>query len=66
MTSTAQWECVPAEFGVVHVTPMNDLITHDLAHDCHCGPSAEMVATANGGDGWVIIHASLDGRETRE
>lgn len=59
MTSTARWECVPAEFGVVHVTPIDALITHDLTYDCHCGPSSEMVPTASGADGWLTHRGHL-------
>lgn len=42
-----------SEGNVRHVLPVNDLIEH------------EHVPTDNG-DGWVIVHNSLDGRELHE
>lgn len=30
--------------------------------DCACGPAAECVRSPNG-DGWLIVHSALDGRE---
>ena len=49
----------------VHVIPLNDLIEHDDSSDCVCGPTVEHVP-ADGGDGWVLTHHSLDGRERHE
>ena len=52
--------------NVVHVLPINDLIAHEENSDeCVCGPAVEHVKSLDG-DGWVIIHHSLDGRERYE
>jgi hypothetical protein len=48
------------------VHPLNDLIAHDTTGaDCVCGPSYERVDTVVG-DGWLVVHASLDGRELED
>lgn len=50
-----------------HVIPDGDLIEHDTHHDdCLCGPAVERVERDDGGDGWLYIHHSLDGREAKE
>jgi hypothetical protein len=50
----------------VHVLPVNDLIDHDdVGDDCVCGPAVEHVPSDTG-DGWLITHNSLDGREKDE
>jgi hypothetical protein len=43
--------------------PVNDLIEHEF-NDCVCGPLDRLVAGS--GDGWLVIHNSLDGRERFE
>jgi hypothetical protein len=52
--------------SVVHVEPVADLVTHDCTGgalcECVCGPDIEFVE--NGGI--LVIHHSLDGRETKE
>ena len=51
--------------ATVHVYPVNDLIEHELdGEGCVCGPVLEYVEGEE--DGWVVSHASLDGRETWE
>jgi len=51
----------------LHVHPAGDLIEHVLEGDgCPCGPQARLVKKADGSDGWLIVHHSLDGREQRE
>jgi hypothetical protein len=50
----------------VHVVPDDDLIGHQLDADCVCSPSPELVQRGDGGDGWVVVHHSLDGREQGE
>ncbi|WP_341719954.1 hypothetical protein QQG74_09710 [Micromonospora sp. FIMYZ51] len=50
----------------IHVTPVADLIDHDTAGDCPCGPQIERVVRDDGSDGWLHIHHSLDGREQKE
>lgn len=53
--------------GDVHVLPVNDLIEHDDAgSDCLCGPHTEAVPREDGSFGWVVVHHSLDDRESRE
>jgi hypothetical protein len=50
----------------VHVLPVNDLVEHDSeGTDCVCGPRVARVETDDG-DGWIVIHHSLDGRERDE
>jgi hypothetical protein len=50
----------------VHVAPIADLIEHDTSGDlCICGPAYECVPTDDG-DGWLVVHHSLDGREREE
>lgn len=52
----------------LHVSPVNDAVEHDTstAHpDCVCGPAVQLVETEQG-DGWVLVHHALDGRETGE
>jgi hypothetical protein len=52
--------------AIVHVSPVGDLIEHDLeSDDCVCGPDFELVH-GDAGDGWVVKHHSLDGRELKE
>jgi hypothetical protein len=49
-----------------HVIPVGDAIEHDKTDDCVCGPSFERVGRDQGGDGWLAIHHSVDGRELTE
>lgn len=54
--------------NAIHVVPVDDLVPHDTATDeavCVCGPSVERVE-GDDGDGWLIVHHSLDGREVAE
>lgn len=54
------------EDRIIHVVPINDLISHDTDTDqCVCGPSLELVEGEEG-DGWLVVHHSLDGREADE
>lgn len=53
----------------LHVAPVGDLIDHDISTtepDCVCGPRVEPVQRDDGSMGWLIVHASLDGREKTE
>ncbi len=50
----------------LHVVPVNDLIDHDDYDDCPCGPAPKAVKRDDGSVGWVVVHNSLDGRETHE
>ena len=49
-----------------HVHPRNDLIEHEMTDDCVCGPRVEPIKSADGSMGWLVVHASLDGRENHE
>jgi antitoxin (DNA-binding transcriptional repressor) of toxin-antitoxin stability system len=50
----------------LHVVPVNDLIDHDSADTCICGPRTEPVQRDDGSYGWLVVHHSLDGRERLE
>jgi hypothetical protein len=50
----------------MHVMPIADLIEHTASEDCSCGPNPERVTNAGGGDAWLYVHHSLDGRERAE
>lgn len=53
----------------VHIRPANDDVEHDTSStepDCVCGPRVEPVQREDGSFGWLIVHHSLDGRETTE
>jgi hypothetical protein len=52
----------------IHVIPVGDLIDHDVDTDdgCVCGPTTEPVQRLDGTVGWMLVHHSLDGRETSE
>lgn len=47
------------------VIPLNDVVEHCEGGDCVCGPAAE-VFPGPGGDRWLLVHHSADGRESRE
>ena len=50
-----------------HVYPVGDLIKHDTSgEDCVCGSEIIPVKLEDGSITWMIVHASLDGRELRE
>lgn len=50
----------------LHVTPVGDLTAHDTdGGDCPCGPRIDPVQREDGSMGWVIVHHSLDGRDTK-
>jgi hypothetical protein len=53
--------------ATAHVHPVGDEVGHVIDGDeCPCGPVVERVECADGSDGWVIVHHSLDGRETAQ
>lgn len=60
-----QWLVQQTADLVCHVLPVRDVVGHELDEDCVCGPRAEHVPNWRG-DGWVLVHASLDGRERVE
>ena len=49
-----------------HVVPRGDVIQHDADGECVCGPRTQPVVRLDGSMGWLVTHASLDGRELRE
>ena len=49
-----------------HVIPRSDLVVHEPTEDCACGPTPQPVKRDDGSVGWIVVHASLDGRETSE
>ena len=64
---TRGWESLMVvEDRTAHVRPLGDVIDHELSEHCVCGPRMELVRAKDGGDGWVCVHASLDGREVGE
>ncbi|MFD9721014.1 hypothetical protein [Streptomyces sp. NPDC059076] len=52
--------------STLHIVPVDDLIAHDTstteAH-CACGPETRPDPQDDGSMGWLLVHASLDGRE---
>lgn len=55
--------------GLLHVYLLDDLVEHDTSSrepDCVCGPSVRPVQDLDGSMGWLIVHASLAGREQHE
>jgi hypothetical protein len=53
--------------ATVHCYPVADLVEHNTdSEDCVCGPDVEPVFRADGSNGWLISHHSLDGRERQE
>ncbi len=51
---------------VAHVIPTGDLIEHDKAEECACGPIGERVEREDGSHGLLWTHNALDGREQDE
>jgi len=51
--------------GPVHVIPVGDLIEHERAADCVCGPVETVLHRLDGSDVAAYSHMSLDGREHR-
>lgn len=49
--------------GDVHVFPIDDLIAHEEDTLCPCGPAIEPVPESGNK---IIIHHSLDGRESSQ
>lgn len=51
-----------------HVHPLRDLVDHTRSDDCVCGPTSKLIRGVldGDGDGWVVTHAALDGRELDE
>lgn len=52
--------------ATMHIMPRGDLIEHDAADECVCGPSVEGRPDEEGSYRWLVVHHSLDGREADE
>lgn len=48
---------------IVHVLTVNDIAEHVQANTCWCVPT---IKYCDVGEGFIVIHNSLDGRELRE
>jgi hypothetical protein len=59
-----QWLSTFTADDTAHAVPLDDLIVHEFTDDCPCGPSPRPVPRSDGSMGWLIVHHSLDGRET--
>lgn len=68
MTAQKPWLVQQVDDDHVHIFPAldNDQVVHDLNEDCVCGPCLDREPRADGSNGWLVIHASLDGREQEE
>ena len=50
-----------------HLLPLDDLFHHeDVANDCPCGPTTKAVEREDGSTDWVVVHRTLDGRESND
>lgn len=69
-TTAFGWECIHkvGDTSVVHVRPLGDHIEHLVVAgmDCPCEPRVEARMRADGSNGWLYVHHSLDGRERDE
>lgn len=61
-----QWAVYETGPGEAHVCPLDDLMVHETAGDCACGPVRRSETMGDGSSGWVVTHHSLDGREQYE
>ncbi|MGK5677491.1 hypothetical protein [Actinoplanes sp. URMC 104] len=50
----------------IHVTPKDDLITHEDSGFCVCGPRLDLIRHPSGATKWAYIHPSLDNRENQQ
>lgn len=67
MTVTAGWKLDHSfDAAAVHIRPRADTIWHPLDDGCVCGPVVQPCRRRPGGDAWLVIHHSLDGREADE
>ncbi|CUW31777.1 hypothetical protein [Streptomyces reticuli] len=49
---------------MLHVVLLGDAVEHVAEDDCVCGPTIRPIARDDGSIAWLVIHHSLDGRET--
>lgn len=52
------WISEEAIGELMHITPVNDLVAHELDPDCVCGPYWEDLGKGN----FLVAHHALDGR----
>ena len=50
----------------LHVMPRGDLVEHEAADECVCGPETEARKSPDGSYRWLVVHHSLDAREAHE
>ncbi|MGW4223015.1 hypothetical protein ACWEG1_06110 [Streptomyces bauhiniae] len=63
---SGQWLGQQASDIEYHVLPLDDLIVHEHAPSCSCGPTPRVEARDDRPDAWIYKHHSLDGREFNE
>lgn len=57
------WLAIALEPDELHIVPDEDLIHHELSHECICGPAIDLVVDSYTlGDVKIILHMALDGR----
>lgn len=55
-----KWETIPAGQSDIHVIPRDDLRDHDASDSCWCRPTRDADVDE------IVIHRSMDGRESYE
>lgn len=60
------WTSTRLKDWTVHTVPDVDTVQHTFTPGCICGPTPERVTAQDGGDNWLYVHHSLDGREAGE
>lgn len=54
------YDTIPGRWLTIEAVDEADMET------CPCVPAVEHVPNDDGPDGWLVVHASLDGREAHE
>lgn len=57
---TPGWAIITHTDDHIHVLPIDDMITHEMSDTCSCGPTQSVENNT-----CIVLHNSLDGRETR-
>lgn len=60
------WLAVQTDASTVHSVPLDDEIVHEFTGACPCGPTPRATPCADGSEGRIVTHHSLDGRELGE
>lgn len=63
---SGQWLAQEVSDTEVHAVPLDDVIVHEFAPDCLCGPRSRCIPREGRADGWTYTHHSVDGREFNE